>query len=252
MTSIIIHASALARYTGHNQFPNALFPLPSDHFWSVNEQLGVELGIEYDRLLSVTESGATVHTLERVELEKVARWVGLPPDASREKVCAAVEVCVDCAVRDGGSVPPNAPDALRPTLRADVAKLAGTLGEKCDIKRFEAKTHTTVRSDKRKWYKTIDHIDVHPVVLVGELDGELQDGRVIEMKRRTHRLYHKVWPSELVQLHCYMFLRNVHKAVLVETFKDECYEHPVEFDHAFWRTCTRSLNEFLSVTMGTK
>lgn len=248
--SIRIHASLLARYTGHNTFENVMFPQPADHFWSVNEQLGRARGLAYTPLPAQTDAGNRVHTVSNEAFQEAAAWVGLRPGASRAAVCTAVEARIEAAARNNRAVG-NAPLSLRDAVSADVAKRSGTLNEAGDVRRFSQKTKLRVQRDRRNWTKELVGLHAeYRVILAGEIDGELADGCVVEMKHRTRKLAGRIWASERVQLHCYMFLRNVRRSYLVETWQDTSASHLEEFDDAFWTSCLSKLRAFLACEVG--
>ena len=241
---ILIHASSMSRYTGENKFADELFPTPEDHFWSVNVALGTALGMSFEIAPSTTESGVRVHSLAAHELAEVMEWLKLPSSSSRDAVCNAIEAKVATAATQ--QQPPMSPPAsLSDVIIKDYAKQSGTRLEANDASLFSTRKRQKVVINKRKYTKKLMEHNGYTVLLVGELDGELEDGCIVEMKRRMKRLSQRVWPQERVQVHCYMWLRDVRRARIVETFNETQAEHVVDFDDAFWQGCVSRMSEFL-------
>jgi len=72
----------------------------------------------------------------------------------------------------------------------------------------------------------------------GKIDGQLEDGTVIEIKNRTRRLFSEVREYEGIQIQTYMQLLDQEKAHLVECYNDGTEKHvniiQVERDQGLW------------------
>ena len=88
------------------------------------------------------------------------------------------------------------------------------------------------------------------LVLVGRVDGKTEGGRLVEVKERRNRLFHRVYNYEKVQLFAYMHLLEQQSAVLRERFDSETRDHALEFDPGFWNEVTRRLRDFVQTQVG--
>lgn len=75
------------------------------------------------------------------------------------------------------------------------------------------------------------------VFIGGRMDGQLQDGKVIEVKNRRYKLFHNVRDYEKLQIHAYMFINNAFGgATLIEQFNDDMDVHDVPYDSEWFRS----------------
>ena len=72
----------------------------------------------------------------------------------------------------------------------------------------------------------------------GKIDGQLEDGTVIEIKNRTRGLFAEVREYENIQIQTYMQMLDQEKAQLVECYNDGEKKHvnilDVDRDHDLW------------------
>lgn len=89
---------------------------------------------------------------------------------------------------------------------------------------------------------TVRGVRVH---LGGKHDGlDRENQAVVEIKTRQRRFL-GVPRYELVQLHAYMAIFGVRKAVLVESYLGEEREHDVEFDDVLWERVRVAVEDFV-------
>jgi hypothetical protein len=82
------------------------------------------------------------------------------------------------------------------------------------------------------------------VLVVGRVDGRLEDGTVVETKRRARRLFLSVPQYERVQVEVYMRMCGVHTAMHVETFGDQRLQSMLSRDDALWADVCARLRAF--------
>ena len=72
----------------------------------------------------------------------------------------------------------------------------------------------------------------------GKIDGQLEDGTIIEIKNRTRRLFAEVREYEGIQIQTYLHMLEQEKAHLVECYNDGKEKHvniiEVERDEDLW------------------
>ena len=87
--------------------------------------------------------------------------------------------------------------------------------------------------------------DGRKVILVGRIDGKVENGHVVEVKERRNRLFNRVVAYEKVQVMAYMHLLGEKEAVLRERYDDQTREYVIKFDDAFWAEVMRRLHAFV-------
>lgn len=73
------------------------------------------------------------------------------------------------------------------------------------------------------------------ICLMGRIDGELEDGTVVEIKNRMHRLFHSVRDYEMMQVQTYLEILDRDRAILFETHGEQSDWHEIERDTEWWR-----------------
>jgi hypothetical protein len=72
-------------------------------------------------------------------------------------------------------------------------------------------------------------------ILFGKVDGFDNDkNQVIEIKTRQKRLYRKLWPHEIVQAMCYMYMSGATSTRLIEIWNGNTFEMRYDFRPDDW------------------
>ena len=81
---------------------------------------------------------------------------------------------------------------------------------------------------------TLLNEDAYSLRIGGKTDASLENGVLVESKRRMYRLFHKVKDYEKIQCYAYMKIFNVRKCILLETHNNEQAKHEIEWEDAYW------------------
>lgn len=130
-------------------------------------------------------------------------------------------------------------DSVR-TLVSDIQKKQGIAWENKILDTTESSLGQAIkdRNDKLHFKELTTN-----VTLCGKIDGQLEDGVLIEAKRRVRRIFGVVPEYERVQIHLYMSMLDVRKALLVESVGEKSMQHKIKFDKVFMQTITGELDE---------
>lgn len=80
------------------------------------------------------------------------------------------------------------------------------------------------------------------IFLVGRIDGKKQkNGKIVEIKNRTRRLFNRIYPNEMCQLYAYMFLTNSKQIIHIECYNGDLRETLVEWDDNYWQCILEDL-----------
>lgn len=205
----ILHASSLASAIGRNPFQS-----PSECFEYHNKKeskYGNKPEI-YDKKLKDGQKLETlVETIKKEINEKVVRddnkFIEEIQNTLREK-------CPKEIVREAITIP---------------QKIMGVEREKIIVNKLDI-----IQSDKPIG-KNIN-TKYGRIFLVGRLDGKKKkDGKIVEIKNRTRRLFNRIYPSEMCQLYAYMFLTNNKQIIHIECYNGEIRETLVEWNDKYWQ-----------------
>ena len=267
---IIVNASDLAKYTGHNRYCKGEERWST--FWSSNKALAKSLGVEYKpRVFSHTENFCSQmsQTDKSAMCESLQIESGSTPRAIAQKLEARVvhpavdqgtnakateTMCVSSSEATKGMAAATITRAQE-AFAKDVQLKRGIAREKQSIDEYEKKSgNRVVERNTRKLSKVICDVgEEYEIMLVGKIDGMLQDtGEVVEIKERRNRLFGCVVDYEKVQLHAYMILTSTTSSILRERFDSQSEEYSVAFDQEFWRYCLHSLRDFVHSSLGGK
>ena len=73
------------------------------------------------------------------------------------------------------------------------------------------------------------------VKLYGKVDGfDQTKQQVIEIKTRKNRLWRRLWPSEMIQILCYMFISGTTSTRFIEVYGNTKYEQDYRFNLDKW------------------
>ena len=206
---------------------------------------------EHTSLESIESTIKKLPNLKRVreELEK-RNVVTKKPNLSDEEVIKQATVnCINSSVQTNkplegltklkqvmiqGGVSKQDCKNISTDVVSAISKHRGTQLEKKDLaKKFGSTLAKNTKESVQMTYRTLLRSSNYRLRIGGKIDGKLDDGRIIESKRRMYRLL-GVRPYEKVQCHAYMFLLDKKQCILLETFKDEQQEHIIDFDEEYW------------------
>ena len=252
---ITVRSSDFAKFTGHNPYckKNEAF----DIFWSRNSALARRLNVKYTpQKWSRLETQLT--SCSKSEIEQFCVSVGA------ETIKDACEIVKRNVIKPAAESDTNAgvtnvvekstiniPSAFIESIKQDVQISRGIKREKGNIENFESKKEMVVTEQNSQLFeKKITIWKQYEVLLVGKVDGisRDKDGNhiIIEVKERRNRLFNNLVDYEKVQLHCYMVLTDIKKAILIERFDDETNEYDITFDSSFWEECLSNFSKFLN------
>lgn len=155
------------------------------------------------------------------------------------------------AVSTGESIDTEAVADLSPRLQKAIMQKSqmthGILQEKECLDEMQAKLGCVIHSQQKKYKRTLTTQAGNRFVLFGKIDGMQtnNDGSqfLVETKKRKTRLFHCVPDYELVQVHAYMFLTRMDRAILNENFQGTSLQHVIEFDTMLWQNVQEKLCE---------
>ena len=168
-----------------------------------------QLEKNFGKLIAAVNTKAEKEILER-DLNKQIETARAKATTAKNSVVADMEY-----MKEVGTRQTNTQFGIR--HETDVAKL------------FEDHTGETIFKDNKCKYLEV----VPGVKIAGRFDGFLEDGTLVEIKNRMKRIFGHVPEYESVQIHVYMLMARVEKALLVERHKEKIYVHNVELDEDF-------------------
>jgi DNA polymerase III epsilon subunit-like protein len=126
------------------------------------------------------------------------------------------------------------PEIAREAKRIITSRLARSFGVTQEEKAVEH--HDITDNNTRPYHLRIGTTTL-VCGLVGRIDG-FSDGKLVELKTRTKRLFRKMRDYEQVQMEIYMRMVQVDSAVLIESFTDDTgttrHEHAVAPNDELW------------------
>jgi hypothetical protein len=125
----------------------------------------------------------------------------------------------------------------------------GTRNETDVLKIYEELKNVSVTKDniyrKKKVIENMEFL----VYIGGKIDGiNNEDGSIIEIKNRMHKLFYQLREYEKVQLMCYIYLRNKEKGYLVEALKKSTETTvniiEINYDENYMNSILQKIEEF--------
>ncbi len=135
-------------------------------------------------------------------------------------------------------------------VRSAVYTSRGIRDETPQLDAYETSSSNKVCARNSKMYTVVADTSVGPLHIRGKIDGALEDGTVVEHKRRQNRLFHTVPEYERVQVHVYMHMTGARRAILVESYGETQASHTVEWDAEFWGDILGRLDRFVTAFAG--
>ena len=77
------------------------------------------------------------------------------------------------------------------------------------------KYNTKIIVNKCYKRKSLYQDNNYKFVLIGEVDGFLDDGTIVEIKNRKNRLFKRIYNYEKVQMYAYLYLWNRDRCILI-------------------------------------
>ena len=127
------------------------------------------------------------------------------------------------------------PEVAREAKRIITSRLACSFG----VAQEETAVahHNITENNARAYHLRLGTTGATVFGLVGRIDGFV-DGRLVELKTRTMRLFREMRDYEQVQMEIYMRMVQVDSGVLIESFTDDSgttrHEHVVHPDDELW------------------
>jgi len=110
------------------------------------------------------------------------------------------------------------------------------------------RTGLDLKRDETFYKLHIGEFNDREYVVVGRVDRieTLPDGSqiLVEIKNRTKKLFHQVYPSEMVQLQVYLEMLNLDKAKLVEQYNSQVNTMMVDRDREMFEEIFKGLEDF--------
>lgn len=123
-------------------------------------------------------------------------------------------------------------------------KKYGTNREKITVEHFQNKYNMKVIINKKYYRKVFYKVNNINFSFIGEIDGMLENGNILEIKNRTRRLFHRVYNYEKDQMYIYMYLLNKQKCVLAEHYNNEINDMCIVFDNNYMDKLLKHLKIF--------
>jgi hypothetical protein len=114
---------------------------------------------------------------------------------------------------------------------------------------YETMTNSKILKDNKYKIKTITENDYLSVSIGGKIDGiNNENGRIIEIKNRMHKLFFTLRDYEKIQIMCYLFLHDALEGDLVEAFKNkdgvELNIINVKYDNEYMNNIIQKITDF--------
>lgn len=240
---LLLHASDVAALVGRNRFRprtqtllkylGRIDPQRQQRFMA---QTGVEdQEIKADALLrdlAGRHEGLATKMLQ-MKSRNLVMACSVEAQSSAHDLIATVEEATTDVLTEADA------ELVKERARSLVYTRYGTDHEVRVAKLSECKWRTQVSKDDvyRRRHLFTDADSGLKVYVGGKCDGVAKlEGRtvVVEIKNRVRRLFGMVPEYERIQLMTYMFIMGLDSGVLVESHDDECAEHEVAFEQAYW------------------
>jgi len=127
----------------------------------------------------------------------------------------------------------------------------GTRNETDVLKIYEELKNVSVTKDNIYRKKKIIENPAFLAYIGGKIDGiNNEDGSIIEIKNRMHKLFYQLRNYEKVQLMCYIYLRNQQKGYLVEALKKSAETSiniiELDYDENYMNEILQKIEKFCS------
>ncbi len=125
-------------------------------------------------------------------------------------------------------------EELQKTFTSLTNKNFGVKKESSVIDKYSNILNKKINTKSNLYKKNIIKYNTINWVLVGKIDGMVEDNIIIEIKNRIHRLFYSLKEYEKVQIMSYLYLINLNEAHLVESYKDDINSIIINYDDDYW------------------
>ena len=234
MQTFKIRCSDLAKLTGHNTFQTQ-----EDTIDMLNQYNGF-----CDTSYSKNEVQKILNIMSDSQLKEVSECIGFSNDGSSQNdnsLLSYIEKMSDSDLKQCNK-------ELYFARKSEQNKKRGIDNESSCVPLIEEELNVKISNSNDKVYiKELFRTSKYKVILLGAVDGITNDGRVVEIKTRTQRLFNKLREYEQVQLEGYLYLTGYTNIILYENYgKKGNYIH-YDHDEDFWNECIESVKEFIEI-----
>jgi uncharacterized protein YajQ (UPF0234 family) len=128
-------------------------------------------------------------------------------------------------------------------LKSEVSTSHGVHNEQSAIQKYANETNQIVEPLHRLCKKEYANI-----IISGKVDGIVKQSdevfKIVEVKNRTRRLFHKVVSYEYCQVQCYMYILDQKECDIVEKFNNDINIFPVERNQTYIEFVFDALSKF--------
>ena len=135
-------------------------------------------------------------------------------------------------------------EELKKSVQSINNKRYGTHREKFSIKHYKKLYNKNVIIDKSLYKRFIYQLENYTFILVGEIDGLLEDNIIIEIKNRARRLFKRLYNYEKVQMYMYMYLLNKSEGILVEHLNNQINNIHINYEEEYMNMILNKLVKF--------
>tara|TARA_B110000037_G_C17112684_1_gene502531 strand:- start:753 stop:1793 length:1041 start_codon:yes stop_codon:yes gene_type:complete len=135
-------------------------------------------------------------------------------------------------------------ELIKKSVNSVSNKRYGTEREKSTVEYLYNKHNVNVIINKKYFKKSFYKTYNTTFKFVGEIDGMLEDGTIIEIKNRTKRLFKRVYNYEKDQLYVYMYLLQKDECILVEQYNNLINDILVKLDNKYMNNLLNKLKLF--------
>ena len=126
----------------------------------------------------------------------------------------------------------------------------GVKNETNVLKIYQDKTGRSIIKDDKYRTKLISKNDKYSVYIGGKVDGiDINNGDVIEIKNRMHKLFYNLRSYEMIQLMCYLHIFESKEGVLIEALKKkddtDVNVIPLKYDEEIMNDILDKINKFV-------
>lgn len=140
-------------------------------------------------------------------------------------------------------------DSLKKDIESYVRKERGRIGEEKALDDLQEVIGSKIEQRNSNFYKMFIDYESNgskkKFMLGGKVDGITESGELVETKCRQYRIFTKVPPYEMVQIHIYMVLTGRTSCKFVQSYKDQLDCRTIEFDGEKFQDIKERLKEFV-------
>lgn len=247
--NVVINISEVAIITGHNKFKTKREYLID--FWMKNNKDDYEKYIEITKFSKQTDEIKikNISSKNSINIEKEL------------KQCSFIK-----NINDLNILKKNIFDKIEKLSENDKKEITQSINNvantKFGIKNefdvckvYETMTNSKIFKDNKYKTKNIIENELISVKIGGKIDGiNIDNGKIIEIKNRMHKLFFTLRDYEKIQIMCYLFLHNAIEGDLVEAFKNregvEINIINVIYDEEFMNTIIHKIADFTLFYIG--